>query len=335
MSSKNLRATNAFKSNDSAEIKIGFSLLCENLLKGINAKLIHQFIAEVYTENKKYKKDRRELSIFNKAGISEEQKSIANMLDVLWGFIDPECPDTFIRFIGISCFFSVEYINEIDKARDKDFFENNGVLPQWRHYGEYALKFNEKIIRDYMDEYNKKFDGKISLEQPEGIFFAGKVQYFYEHEAEEFWANKDLEETIKLFRTKTFCTTVKKLFKREKLSAEENDFIGKIFLNFAICCFMAKHRSYKDEHEFRILNVVQDERAKDVRDISNGYVELFRGKEVIEKALTEIIITPIHERLDSASEEKKKEIEKKLRDNGFKDVKVKLSEIPVSNNKLS
>lgn len=74
INSKSLWATNAFRSNDSAEIKLGFRFLCENLLKGVNKKIIHQFIDEVYLENKKNINNRKSLSIFNKSGITKEQK---------------------------------------------------------------------------------------------------------------------------------------------------------------------------------------------------------------------------------------------------------------------
>jgi len=334
LSSKSLWATNALKSKDSAEIKLGFRFLCENFLKGVKIEVINQFIKEVYLENKKNIKERKKpLSIFSKPGISEEQKSIANVLDVYWGLIDSECPDTFIRLVGISCFFSVECFNEEDKARDKEFFENNGTLPQWRHYGQYALKFNKKIILDYIQEYNTKYNGKVSSEQPEGLFFGGDVEYFYEHEAERFENNTRLKETMKLFKTKELRVIANKLFKSKKFLEEDFQLLSRFFSDFATCCFLAKHRSYKDEHEFRIINVVLNEKVKDARAVSNDYVELFKESGVIEEALEEIIITPIASDLSKSSEEEKREIEEILKNSGFKNVKVKISQIPVNNNR--
>lgn len=139
---------------------------------------------------------------------------------------------------------------------------------------------------------------------------------------------------MKLFKTKELRVLANKLFERKSKKISEEDFklLSEFFKSFATCCFIVKHRSYKDENEYRIINVVVDGKAKDNRDISRGHVDLFKEGDIIENALEEIIITPIASDLKKSPKEEKKEIEELLENNGFKKVKVKISEIPVNNN---
>lgn len=170
--------------------------------------------------------------------------------------------------IFLTCFSGVTE----DKYR-----EDNGVLSQWRGYGSYAIKFDQKKLKDFFEKETFQdqvriadFDDGVRYFDRVGNCFAG---YFEEHFA-------SLKEAVLL---------------GDKFLDLEDKAFRKVLENFCVYILLSKHVGFEEELERRCAYIVWkgDYEIKEVTEIfsERKYIKTFVG--VIQNAIESVIIGPM------------------------------------------
>ena len=165
-----------------------------------------------------------------------------------------------------------------------EYREDNGVLSQWRGYGSYAIKFDQKKLKiffetegstkDFKDWFGiADFDDGVKYFDPTGNCSAG---YFDEQ----------------------FASLKEAALSKEKFLELEQDAFEKVIENFCICLLLSKHVGFEEELERRCAYIAWkgDKEIKEVTKIYSDksdkrYIKRFVGG--INNAIESVIIGPM------------------------------------------
>ncbi len=160
-----------------------------------------------------------------------------------------------------------------------------------------------------------------------------EVKYLSESEADYLKFKEDdlLKQKIDEFKesvsTNEWAAIEKKMQEKRDLSEEERKKIGERMKLSLIPRFFVKHRGFYEEREVRVVVIVpKDCVTKKIHFDApyKSHIKLFEeDQSIIENAIEEIIIGPV-----SDQKAAKHWVDSMLREFGYKNVKVKCSEIP-------
>ena len=230
--------------------------------------------------------------------------------------------EKFSRGVFLACFSTLQSVETADEKlaqkikRERDFILENGLLSQWRGYGSYSIKFKRNKLEEAVYKDGNK-----------GISVSGEVHYLSsansECEYDDFKGGDVFKEMMK----------EEKFFKKISNSKDQInnlDFkdLGNAIKSYQIPALLVKNYGFHEETEVRIANLVlpeeYDKRKIHFRAPNKSYIKLFEEDQaIIENAIEEIIIGPV-----SDQKAAKHWVDSMLREFGYKNVKVKCSEIP-------
>jgi|GEM_PF-1875923 len=211
-------------------------------------------------------------------------------------------------------FFLVSFSSVSD-----NYTMNNGLLSQWRGYGSYAIKFRKNILSNELGRFKKEVN--IISDLNRNVRYCG---YDYDLNLD---ASLGIQEFIDLISTEEWKEIDKKINLEVELTEKEYDKLIEALIRFFIPMLFVKHKGFKEEKERRIVVLVPkncSSKKIHFHAPNKSHIKLFEEDQaIIENAIEEIIIGPV-----SDQKAAKHRVDSMLREFGYKNVKVKCSEIP-------
>ncbi len=196
-----------------------------------------------------------------KAGIGEHDVKI--FISSIWKAINEKAKGFFL-----TCFSGVI---------KNGYREDHGVLSQWRGYGSYAIKFEQKKLEDFFK--TEDFGDQIAISD-----FNDGVKYF----------DREGKCSEGYFKNEFYSLKEAALLK-EKFSELDEDAFGEVLKNFCICLLLSKHVGFEEELERRCAYIIWkgNEEIKEVTKIYSDrrYIKRFVGG--IRSAIESVIIGPM------------------------------------------
>lgn len=231
-----------------------------------------------------------------------------------------DAPAKISKGVFLLCFSTVKNYNE----EDKKYILENGLLSQWRGYGSYAIKFKKNDILKGLRKLGLKDGDPIIIGNlDEGVRYLSESEIDYE----EFKKCDFINEFKEIIISKEWIGIESKMQSGQKLLESECKKIGELMKLTLIPRFLVKHKSFKEEQEARVVIDVPincDKTKIHFHAPYKSHIKLFEEyPTIIENAIEEIIIGPVSDKKAA-----KHWVDSMLREFGYKNVKVKYSEIP-------
>ena len=194
------------------------------------------------------------------------------------------------------------YILSFCGQHEDDKVNNNGLLSQWRGYGEgggAVLVFDTKKLEEIIEVEIKRFQYDIVLLAD--LVYSDNEQKFKEELSDEISIIAD---------------TVKQFFNLTNLGGKEEDVFSKGYIPFVKCISRYKHFGFSEENEVRVvalpttihqkllklakangvkLKPEKERKFRQKNELSIPYIELFNSSD-IELPIEKIIVGPHKEK---------------------------------------
>jgi len=233
-------------------------------------------------------------------------------------------PSEMSKGVFFACFSTVRNYNE----NDREFILDHGLLSQWRGYGSYAIKFKKDALLKTLKEWKQKDgDPLLIANLDEEVKYLSESKADYRKFKEDDLLKQKIDEFKESVSTNEWAAIEKKMQEKRDLSEGGCEKIGERMKLSLIPRFFVKHRGFYEEREVRVVVVVpKDCVTKKIHfhAPNKSHIKLFEEDQaIIENAIEEIIIGPV-----SDQKAAKYWVDSMLREFGYKNVKVKCSEIP-------
>jgi hypothetical protein len=210
---------------------------------------------------------------------------------------------------------------------NEEHISNDGLLSQWRGYGSYAIKFKKNALLEVLKNWKQEDKDQILIaDLDENVRYYSKSEDDYKMFQKDNSLKVEIDKFKQSISADDWIKIVEKLRKKEVMSKEEDKKIRELMTISFIPILFVKHRGFHEEQERRIVILIPKNSGKKLHFHAPGkaHIKLFEeDPAIIENAIEEIIIGPV-----SDQKAAKHWVDYMLREFGYKNVKVKCSEIP-------
>lgn len=232
-----------------------------------------------------------------------DTKSVRKLLSFFWKTTDVLSKGVFVL--------------SLSRAKN-EYSAENGLLSQWRGYGNFLIKFGIEEFKNVLSDHEEKNKSKMIVVLDGNLDEIG----YFDDNGEHAGGGKEYK--------KYFDEHLKELLASAKLGEgfpnQTEEKIQAALRNFFAVMSMSKHYGFEEEKECRIANIVWKnsdvkvgfcEKNKQPR----SYIELFSGQ--VKDLIKEVVIGPMASQLSV-----KNNIEILLRQNKIEGCEVKISKTP-------